>query len=309
VLPFDYGVTLNNSSLAAASTHGVPVIATELSDGRRDEALEHGRNVYLCRPRDPRTLAEALELIGGTADLRERLRAGSQRLARDWHSWETTTRRLVAILESARSRPDVSTPRSQQASDRSLSASGWSEAARDEDGRPEPVVSIIVAAHNVERYLSQCLDSLVNQTLKNIEIIVVDDASQDHSAEMLEAYRSRYPDLVRVVTCERNKGLASVRNIGMKVARGRYLGFTDADDWADVRMCELLYQRAQEHDADVVIADATVFYDDSKTFAPFFDRHIRETLDPALGAAAFELHRDHRIMLLEPVAWTKLYRR
>lgn len=308
VLPFDYGVTLNNSSLAAATTHGVPVIATELSDGR-DEALEHGRNVYLCRPRDPRTLAEALELLGGTAGLRERLRAGSRRLARDWHSWETTTRRLVSILESARSRPDVRTPRPQQASDRSLSASGWSEAARDEAGRPEPLVSVIVAAHNVERYLSQCLDSLVNQTLKNIEIIVIDDASQDRGGEILEAYRSRYPDLVRVVTCERNKGLASVRNIGMKVARGRYLGFTDGDDWADVRMCELLYQRAQEHDADVVIADATVFYDDAKTFTPFFDRHIRETLDPALGAAAFELNRDHRVMLLEPVAWTKLYRR
>jgi FkbM family methyltransferase len=308
VLPFDYGVTLNNSSLAAASTHAVPVIVTELSDGR-DEALEHGRNVYLCRPRDPRTLAEALELLGSTADLRERLRAGSRRLARDWHSWETTTRRLVSILESARSRPDGRSPRPHRASDRSLPASGWSEAARDEDGRPEPLVSVIVAAHNVERYLSQCLDSLVSQTLRNIEIIVVDDASQDRGAEILEAYRSRHPDLVRVVTCERNKGLASVRNIGMKLARGRYLAFTDADDWADVRMCERLYQRAQEHDADVVIADATVFYDDTKTFAPFFDRHIRQTLDPALGAAAFELSRDHRVMLLELVAWTKLYRR
>lgn len=307
VLPFDYGVTLNNSSLAAASTHGVPVIATELSDGR-DEALEHGRNVYLCRPRDPRTLAEALELLGRTAELRERLRAGSRRLARDWHSWETTTRRLTTILGSARSRPD-GPPRPQLASDRPLSASGWSEAARDEDGRPEPLVSVIVAAYNVERYLSQCLDSLVHQTLKNIEIIVVNDASQDHSAEILEAYRSRYPEVVRVVTCERNKGLASVRNIGMKVARGRYLGFTDGDDWADVRMCERLHRRAQEHDADVVIADATVFYDDSKTFAPFFDQRVRQTLDPALGAAPFELNRDHRVMLLEPVAWTKLYRR
>jgi FkbM family methyltransferase len=95
----------------------------------------------------------------------------------------------------------------------------------------------------------------------------------------------------------------------MRVARGQYLGFTDGDDWADIRMCELMYQRVRDHDADVVIADATVFYDDAKTFAPFFDQHIRQTLDPELGAAPFELSREHRVMLLEPVAWTKLYRR
>ena len=100
VLPFDYGVTLNNSSLAAASTHGVPVISTELPEGR-DEALEHGKNIYLCRPRDPEMLAEAIQLISDNADLRERLRGGALDLARDWHCWETTTERLVGVLESA----------------------------------------------------------------------------------------------------------------------------------------------------------------------------------------------------------------
>ena len=161
----------------------------------------------------------------------------------------------------------------------------------------------------MKRYLAQCLDSLVNQTLKNIEIIVVDDASRDGSADIMRDYMTQYPDLVRVVKCERNKGLATVRNIGMSVARGDYIGFLDGDDWADVRMCEVLYQRADADASDVVIANATVLYEDSKTFGQCFDRHWRQAMDPALRRAPFDLRREPRIMLLEPVAWTKLYRR
>jgi len=100
VLPFDNGVSLNNSSLAAASTHGVPVISTELPDGR-DEALEHGKNIYLCRPRNPEILADAIQLLRENAGLREHLRLGILDLARDWHRWEATTERLVGVLESA----------------------------------------------------------------------------------------------------------------------------------------------------------------------------------------------------------------
>jgi glycosyltransferase involved in cell wall biosynthesis len=106
VLPFDNGVSLNNSSLAAASTHGVPVISTELPVGR-DEALEHGKNIYLCRPRNPEMLAEAIQLMCENAGVRERLRLGILDLARDWHRWETTTRRLVGVLESAVSGGEV----------------------------------------------------------------------------------------------------------------------------------------------------------------------------------------------------------
>jgi FkbM family methyltransferase len=308
ILPFDYGVTLNNSSLAAASTHGLPVIATELPTGR-DEALDHGQNVYLCRPRDPRMLAEAIDLMTRVPAVRERVRAGILRLAHDWHCWETTTRRIVSALESAASSPTALGPREVRANDAHLSASGWSEA--DPVGHEEhtPLVSVIVAAYNVGRYLGQCLESLVHQTLTNIEIVVVDDASQDGTALIINEYKSRYPKLVRAVMCEHNKGLASVRNIGMKVARGQYIAFTDGDDWADIRMCEVMHQRARADNADVVIADATVFYEDSKTFGQFFDQPLRQTLDPELRTRPFELSRDGRVMLLEPVAWTKLYRR
>jgi len=313
VLPLDYGVTLNNSSLAAASTHGVPVIGTELAVGR-DEALEHGRNIYLCQPRDPEMLAEAIQLVSENTALRERLQMGVLDLARSWHRSDTMTARLVRVLESTLSKPtDV---RRHEHDDQSpgfredvarLSLSVWSDRDTPKDVNP-PAVSVVVAVYNVEKYLTQCLDSLANQTLTNVEIIVVNDASTDNSIEIINDYKARYPT-IRVVNCGFNRGLASVRNIGMKHAKGEYIAFTDGDDWADVRMCEEMYRRASEDDADVLIADAKVFYEDSKTFGQFFDQHIRQTLDPRLRTMIFELRGEPRILLLEPVAWTKIYKR
>ena len=114
---------------------------------------------------------------------------------------------------------------------------------------------------------------------------------------------------MRVVSCDTNQGLATVRNIGLSAARGEYVAFTDGDDWADTRMCELTYQRAREDAADVVIGDATVFYEDSKTFGQFFDQHLRKGLRPEARTAPFDLGSEPRVMLLEPVAWTKIYKR
>ena len=97
VLPLDWGITLNNSALAAATTHGLPVIGTEVVDAP-DEALEHGRNVYLCPPRDAAALADAMRHLAEDAVFRERLRRGSRSLAAAWHSWPTMTERLAAVL-------------------------------------------------------------------------------------------------------------------------------------------------------------------------------------------------------------------
>jgi FkbM family methyltransferase len=149
---------------------------------------------------------------------------------------------------------------------------------------------------------------LVNQTLKNTEIIVINDASTDNSARIINSYSARYPN-VRVIHCEYNRGLATVRNIGMRAARGQYIAFTDADDWVDIRLCEEMYQRALEDNSDVLIADATVFHEGSKTFGQLFDQSIRQTLDPGMRTMPFDLRSEPRVLLLEPVAWTKLYRR
>ena len=112
-----------------------------------------------------------------------------------------------------------------------------------------------------------------------------------------------------MVTCRVNQGLATVRNIGLSHARGAYVAFADGDDWVDIRMCEVMYNRAVADKADVLSASATVFYEDRKTFAPLFDQDIREGLDAQLKAYAFELLDEPRALLLEVVAWTKIYRR
>ncbi len=319
ILPLEWGVTLNNSALAAACTHGVPVIATELPVGQ-DEALEHGKNIYLCRPRDPDMLAEAIQGIRADATVRERLRGGALELARHWYRWATTTQRLEEVLASAvagsaSSKKNIASPShaSNGQGERDHPVDSQLVAPRSGDNKvagtvPAPLVSIIVAAYNVEKYLSQCLDSLVNQTLTNIEIIVVNDASSDRSAEIINDYKSSYPSL-KVITCVSNKGLASVRNIGLRAATGQYIAFADGDDWVDVRMCEVLYRHAREHRAEVVIADATVFYENTKKFDQFFDQHIRQTLDARFRAMTFGLHSEPRVLLLEPVAWPKLYER
>lgn len=311
ILPFDWGVTLNNSSLAAASTHGLPVISTELAEGK-DEALEHGRNIYLCPPRDAQKLAEAIQLVSENGDLRERLRAGIVRLALDWHRWDTMTERLVAVLESAASHVQVAAGNHLQSGiaagdDVHLPPSVWSEENPPENGNA-PLVSVIVAVYNVERYLTQCLDSLVNQTLKNIEIIVVNDASTDESLGIIKAYQSRYHN-VRGVTCKKNLGLASVRNLGMKLAKGEYIGFVDGDDWADPRKYELMYGRAVRDKSDIVFGGIKPFVDDTKQFTPANDQSIWNALRPELKQGAFRATEEPRAFIIEPAVWAKLYKR
>lgn len=310
VLPFDYGVTLNNSSLAAATTHAVPTLATTLAGGG-DEMLEHGRNVYLCPARDPLLLAEAMQVIAESDELRARLQAGARELGARWHTREASTRRLIGILETA----VCGTPGTARRGPRPVPAPGADAPAHAPPGlaaraqaASAPPVSVIVAVHNVAPYLSQCLDALAHQSLPGVEIIVVDDASDDRSPDIIRQYQARFP-AIRALRCERNVGLATVRNLGVRAARGHYIAFADGDDWVDTRMCEAMYGRALADDADVVIADAHVFYEDGKRFGPFFDQAVRRALDPLLRVLPFSLAQQPRALLLEPVAWTKLYKR
>ncbi|MBD5401502.1 glycosyltransferase [bacterium] len=114
-------------------------------------------------------------------------------------------------------------------------------------------VSVIVPVYNVSKYLSRCLDSLVNQTEKNIEIICVNDGSTDNSAEILEEYAKK--DSRIVVLTQENAGLSAARNTGMEVVRGEYIGFVDSDDWVDLDFYEKLYDAAKRNDCDIAVAD------------------------------------------------------
>jgi glycosyltransferase involved in cell wall biosynthesis len=112
-----------------------------------------------------------------------------------------------------------------------------------------PKVSIIVPIFNVEQYLHKCIDSLLAQSLQDIEIILVDDGSKDSSEEICDEYDKK--DKRIVVIHKINGGLSSARNAGIRIASGEYLGFVDGDDWVDTNMYEVLYELCNENNADI----------------------------------------------------------
>lgn len=113
-------------------------------------------------------------------------------------------------------------------------------------------VSIIVPVYNVESYLRRCLDSLINQTLEEIEIICVNDKSPDNSIEILKEYEKKYPHKVIVINSTVNKRQGGARNLGMRKARGEYIGFVDGDDWVREDMYEVLYSNSLSATVDCV---------------------------------------------------------
>lgn len=122
-----------------------------------------------------------------------------------------------------------------------------------------PNVSVIIPVYNTEKYLRRCLDSVCNQTLKDLEIICVNDGSTDGSAAILADYAAG-DSRIRVITFAENQGAAAARNAGIEAATGAYVGFIDSDDWPDVNLYESLYQSAIQTDSD--IAKASYRYSD-----------------------------------------------
>lgn len=121
-------------------------------------------------------------------------------------------------------------------------------------------VSIIIPVFNVERYLKQCLESVVNQTLNNIEIILVNDGSNDNSGIIARDYTSRYP-FVKIIEQE-NCGQSVARNNGLAIANGKYIYFLDSDDYIEFNAMEDLYNEAELNNLDLVLFDGISFYDE-----------------------------------------------
>ncbi len=132
-------------------------------------------------------------------------------------------------------------------------------------------VSVIVPVYNVEPYLPRCLDSLIGQTLQDIEIICIDDCSTDKSLEILHDYMKKDPR-VKVIELSQNSGVATARNAGIDAARGKYMGFVDSDDYVDLDFYEKLYLCAMTTGADIVKSNAKITeYNKTKRFD---DMHI-----------------------------------
>lgn len=115
-----------------------------------------------------------------------------------------------------------------------------------------PKVSIIVPVYNVEKYLRKCIDSLINQTLNDIEIICINDGSTDKSLKILKEYKNK--DSRIILLNQENSGQSVARNRGIEIAKGEYLGFVDPDDWIDLDYYEKLYNAAISTNVDIATA-------------------------------------------------------
>ena len=122
-------------------------------------------------------------------------------------------------------------------------------------------LSVIVPVYNVEKYLEECVDSLLAQTLGDMEILLVDDGSKDASGAICDRYAADYPDKVKCLHVD-NGGQGRARNFALSLARGEYLGFVDSDDWVLPEMYEKLCRRADEMGADIVACDFLERFED-----------------------------------------------
>jgi len=152
-------------------------------------------------------------------------------------------------------------------------------------------LSIVVPVYNTEKYLEQCLNSLVNQTLKDIEIIIVNDGSLDNSQDIIDKYDKKY-SFIKTIKKE-NSGIGDARNQGIKLATGEYVGFVDSDDWIELDMFEKMYNKTIEEKADIVTCSMNYF------IKPFFikikDNKIKNKKDDFVYA----FHN----------AWNKIYKK
>lgn len=129
----------------------------------------------------------------------------------------------------------------------------------------EVKVSVIIPVYNVEKYLHECMDSIINQTLKEIEIICVDDGSTDSSLSILNDYASK--DNRITVVQQENQGAGVARNTGLDLAKGEYLSFLDPDDFFELNMLEATYNKAIETDVDIVIFGCNTYNDTTNLFS------------------------------------------
>ena len=115
------------------------------------------------------------------------------------------------------------------------------------------MISIVIPVYNVEKYLRECLDSIINQTFKDLEIICVNDGSPDNSLSILQEYAAK--DSRVVIISKENGGYASAINTGIDVAQGEFIQIVESDDFCDINMCKDMYEKIKDSDADFITAD------------------------------------------------------
>ena len=158
--------------------------------------------------------------------------------------------------------------------------------------REETIISVVVPVYNVEKYLERCVDSILSQTVKDLEIILVDDGSTDGSGAICDAYASRQE---RITVCHKeNGGLTSAWKAGLALASGKYTGFVDSDDWIEPDMYERMLELAEREQADMTVCGLIFDFEDPKIpkreessnfRREVYNRRDVENLFPKIGRA------------------------
>ena len=161
-------------------------------------------------------------------------------------------------------------------------------------------ISIIVPCYKVEKYLPRCLDSLVNQTLEDIEIICINDGSPDHCIDILKDYKEKYGDKI-VIIDKQNEGVWRGRKDGVKIATGEYIGFVDSDDYVSLDFAEKLYTAAKKNNADISVCGfERVDMDTEEVYTREMCQRNNITVD---------IRKNPEVILsLNAAPWNKLYR-
>lgn len=158
-------------------------------------------------------------------------------------------------------------------------------------------VSVIIAAYNIQNYINRCLDSIIKQTLTEIEIIIVNDGSTDDTLKVISTFANE-DTRIKVIN-KRNEGLIEARKSGFKIANGEFILFVDGDDWLEVRCLEILYKNAKNNKSDIVLYNAFYSYEDKKhPFDTFRINNIKKDIITELF-----------IGNISPVIWAKFIRR
>lgn len=158
-------------------------------------------------------------------------------------------------------------------------------------------ISVIVPVYNAEKTINRCLESLVNQTYNNLEVIAIDDGSSDKSLKIMKQFKKRFPEKVVIVSRE-NKGIGYTRNEGISIATGNYLGFVDSDDYVELEMYEHLYKHLKKTKSDIVVCDYFEFDESNRRTKSVYDFKISSIeKDPKL------------INKINTAPWNKLYKR
>lgn len=162
-------------------------------------------------------------------------------------------------------------------------------------------ISIIIPVHNAQKYLPKCLDSIINQTLKEIEIVCVNDSSTDNTGAILDNYQQKDSRIKIINTDCRCSG--GTRNRGLEAANGEYIGFVDADDWVDKDYFEKLYNTAKENSCDIAATSSVVLIENGE------EKSIKYVGATPADNPVNTLEKKKKCIIATGICWNKIYRK